>query len=154
MGDKALEELKREVEALLFLYAKELTPKRIAKLLNKREEDVRKAVEQLMEEYKQRDSSLVVRKAGKSYSLTVKQAYAERLREIIKRKELSNKALKVLALIKKYNGILKSKLSKALGSWVYEAIAELKEKGFVKEYKVGRSSRLSLTEKFKEYFES
>ncbi len=147
-----MSETANEIEALLFLYAKELTPKTIAKLLGKSEEEVGKGLVELKKRYSKSKGSIILRKIGKSYSLNVKQEYAEKLKNVIKKSELSPKELKVLAVIKKYNGILKAKLVKALGSWVYETIKELKERGFIIEKKAGRSSRLALTEKFKDYF--
>ncbi len=147
-----MDETEKEIEALLFLYAKELTIPAISKLLHKSEAEVSKAIHSLMKKYEKRDSSLMIRKIGKSFSINVKPQYSEKLKEIIKRAELSRKELKVLALVKKYNGILKSKVVKALGTWVYETISNLKKKGFITEKKVGRTSRLALTERFKDYF--
>ena len=146
------DELANEIEALLFLSAKEFTPAKIAKLLGRKEEEVNKAIIELKRRYAKREGSLTLRKIGKSYSLNIKPEYSEKLKNIIKRSELSSKELKVLGAIKKYDGILKSKLVKALGSWVYESVAELKKKGFIVEKKAGRSSRLKLTERFKDYF--
>lgn len=144
--------LEEEIEALLFLYAKEMRSSQIAKILGKSEKEVKHALSKLNQRYAAKKGAIILRKSDDIYSLNVKQEYAEMLKDVIKRKELSQKAVKVLGVIKKYNGILKSKLVKVLGSTTYEAIAELREKGFVKEQKVGNSSRLTLTEKFKDYF--
>ena len=147
-----MSEIANEIEALLFLYAKELTPKAIAKLLNRKEKEINKGIVELKRRYAKREGAIMLRKMGKSFSLNVKPEYAEKLKEVIKKSELSPKELKILALVKKYNGILKAKIVKALGNWVYETIAGLKKKGFIIEKKAGRSYRLALTEKFKDYF--
>ena len=147
-----MKEVVNEIEALLFLYAKELTPKAIAKMLRREEKEVMEGLLELRKRYEKRDGSLILRKIGKAYSLNVKQEYSDKLKDVIKKTELTSKELKILALVKKYNGILKSKLVKSLGSWVYDSVASLKDKGFIIEKKAGRSSRLALTEKFKDYF--
>ena len=140
------------IEALLFLTSREFTPKALAKLLKESEALINLSLAELRKRHEGEKSSLVLRKIGKSFSLTVKPSYAEEFKEIVKRAELSNSELRVLAALKAKPSLLKSQLARALGSWVYEAIKSLKEKGFVKEQKVGKTSRLLLTEKFRDYF--
>jgi chromosome segregation and condensation protein ScpB len=57
-----------------------------------------------------------------------------------------------LAIIAKHDGILKSDLVKKMGPQAYMDVKELVKSGFVKTHKAGRTSKLTVTDKFKKYF--
>lgn len=147
------EELKKVVEALLFLSSREWSPAQLSKLLRHKEEKVKEVLEELKQEYASRESALEVRVLAGKYALSIREDTARVLRKYYREAELSRKELEVLGYIAKNKGILKSKLAKILGPEVYPAVKALVEKGFVQEVKVGRTSRLTVTEKFKDYFE-
>lgn len=146
------EDLKKVVEAILFLSSREWSPSSLSKLLRHKEERVKEVLEELREDYHSREGALEIRVLSGRYVLTVKDEVAGVLRKYYRETELSRKELEVLGYIAKNKGILKAKLAKILGSGVYGIIKSLVEKGFVQEVKVGRTSRLIVTEKFKDYF--
>jgi chromosome segregation and condensation protein ScpB len=75
-----------------------------------------------------------------------------RVKQFAQDTEISKCALRTLAYISKHDGILKSELVRRIGTHVYADVKELIENGFLKAHKAGRSSKLTLTEKFKRYF--
>ena len=66
--------------------------------------------------------------------------------------EISKSALRTLAYLSKHDGMLKSELVRRVGTQAYQDVKELVSNGFLKTHKAGRSSKLTLTEKFRRYF--
>ena len=143
--------LKRIIEGILFFTAEELKAEDLAAITGKPKERVEAALGELMEEYEKSPSIIAVRKVGPYYSMTIKKEYIPKLKKYIKAKELSKSDAKLLAVVAAKQGILKSVLAKKLGSHIYGSIQELVKRGFVKEVREGRSSRLFTTEKYQEY---
>jgi len=93
----------------------------------------------------------VVEAEGK-YEMRVRNEYLERVKQYAQDVELGKSALRTLAYLSKHDGMLKSELVRKIGTHVYADVHELRESGFVKSHKAGRTSKLTLTEKFKKYF--
>ena len=86
------------------------------------------------------------------FAMRVRDEYLDFVKDLNKDTEISKTALKVLAYVSKRDGILKSTLVKKMSPQVYNAVKELVDKGFITQKKFGRSSKLFVTKKFKEYF--
>ena len=68
-----LEEYKKQIEAILFTVGRPLTTKEIAELLSLGSDGmVKKAVSQLFEEYKNKDSALEILQDGEKYRMNIK----------------------------------------------------------------------------------
>ncbi|RME80162.1 MAG: hypothetical protein D6769_00330 [Methanobacteriota archaeon] len=144
-------ELKRIVEGILFFSAEEWKAEDLAKATRRKVEAVEKALEELIAEYDKSPSVIAIRKVGPYYSMNIKKRYVDTMKKYVHAKELSKGDAKILGVIAAKPGILKSELSRKLGSHIYPIIQELVKRGFVNEVKEGRSARLFTTEKYKEY---
>ncbi len=148
-------EEKKILEAALFISSKALTLEEIAKLLGIGSfGHVKKIIDSLKQDYEQRDSAIYLAEEGGAYILRLKPEYHKIAAKYAKETEISKHSLKTLAYISKKNGILKSKLCKALGSSIYKDVKELVENGFIVQKKKGRTSALFTTKKFEDYFQA
>lgn len=139
--------LKELVEAILFSVPEPFTAEELAFKTNRKTEDVRKALKDLSAEYAARNGVITIESINGKYAMIIRREAAPSLRKYIREAELTPYELKMLAIISKHNGILKSQMAKAMGSGVYDHIRSLVEKGFVQEVKVGRSMALKTTGK-------
>lgn len=140
------------MEAVFFMSPRPLSIRRLMKSIGvHRGEIVKGMIEQLNRMYEERNSALRIFEVNGKYIMNILPAYADYVVKFTTETELTKSEMKVLAYIAKHDGIIKSKLVKRLGS-VYDKIKSLEEKGYVKEMPEGRSSKLFVTKKFKEYF--
>ncbi len=109
-------------------------------------------VEELRKEYEERGSAIEIMEAGGKYEMRIRNDVLQRVKQFAQDIEISKSALRTLAFISKHDGILKSELVRKIGTQVYEDVRELVDAEFVKSIKAGRTSKLTLTEKFKKYF--
>ncbi|MEM3369676.1 MAG: SMC-Scp complex subunit ScpB [Candidatus Micrarchaeia archaeon] len=144
--------LEQKIEAILFMAAKAVSITDLQKLTNADLYSIKEAVSNLQHWYTSRKSWLEIVKVDKSYLMRLKPEYTELVSPIVQETELSKRAIRVLAVVAKNNGILQSKIVKMLGTSVYDAVAELKQKGYIVTETKGHSKILKLTQKFKNYF--
>jgi segregation and condensation protein B len=109
-------------------------------------------VDELRKEYDERGSAIEIMEAGGKYEMRIRNDVLQRVKQFAQDIEISKGALRTLAFISKHDGILKSELVRKIGTQVYEDVRELVEAEFVKSTKAGRTSKLTLTEKFRKYF--
>ena len=83
---------------------------------------------------------------------SLKEPYASKVAGLASGPDISRGALRILAYISKNDGVLQSSVVKNFGSSVYDYIKELTEKEFIETQKIGRSKKITTTDKFKEYF--
>lgn len=113
---------------------------------------VKKLADELIEDYKTRDSSICVVKIGDKYLLSLRDEYASKVSSVAGQPDLSKGALRILAYVSKNEPIMQSSLVKAFGSTVYDYMKELLENDFVRTAREGRSKKVETTQKFREYF--
>lgn len=113
---------------------------------------LQKVVAELQQEYGDRGSAIELIETGGKYEMRVRNQYIGRVKEFAQDTEISKSALRTLAYISKHDGILKSNLVKKIGTQAYQDVKELVGADFLQSRKAGRTSRLTLTEKFKKYF--
>jgi len=113
---------------------------------------IRSVLDELKKEYEERGSALEVVEMDGKYTMRVRNEHLQRVKQFAQDTEISKSALRTLALISKNDGILKSSLVRKMGTHVYGNVKELVGAGFIRSQKSGRSSKLTLTEKFKKYF--
>ena len=109
---------------------------------------------ELMNDYAHRNSALEIVETNLGYSLQLKSAYNNLLKDLIPA-ELGKGALRTLAAIALKNPILQTDLIELRGSSAYQQVSELVELGFIrkKPQTNGRSYWLEVTDKFHQYFE-
>lgn len=152
IAEKDLTNLEQKIEAILFMAAKAVPINDIQKLTNADIYSIKEAISNLQHWYSSRKSWLEIVKVDKSYLMRLKPEYTEIVSPIVQETELSKRAIRVLAVVAKNNGILQSKVVKMLGTGVYDAVAELKQKGYLITETKGHSKILKLSQKFKNYF--
>jgi segregation and condensation protein B len=109
-------------------------------------------VRKLVSDYKLKDTALEIIEIDKKFMFALREPYATRVSRYASGPDIGKGALRLLAYISKNNNTLQSGLVKIFGESTYDHVKELVEKGFIEKRKQGRSSRISITNKFKEYF--
>lgn len=142
------------VEAILYLKAKPLKIAEIAEFAHSDRDHVEDALIQLMEDYAHRDSALEVVESDDGYSLQLRSGF-QSLVQVLVPVDLGVGALRTLAAIALRPGLTQTELVELRGSGAYQHVQELVDQGFVRKrrLKEGRSSQLSVTEKFHQYFQ-
>jgi segregation and condensation protein B len=144
---------KKTVEAALFVSGRAMDTEELAKLVGIGSVGhVKKILDELILDYQNRDSSLIISRAGEKYTLGVRNEYAEKVNSIAGSPDISRSSLRILAYISKNEPIMQSAIVKAFGGATYEHMKELSEKEFIRTMKIGRTKRVETTNKFKEYF--
>lgn len=145
---------KRVMEAALFISARELSLSEMGKIVGiKEKRKIKKIIDELRGEYSRNGSAIEIFQNGEKYLMRVGNQYADQVKEFAQDSEISKGALRVLSYVHMNEGnILKSKIAKKLGSWIYPYVKELEEKEFITSKKAGRTKRLITTDKFKRYF--
>lgn len=113
---------------------------------------VEAAARQLLEEYRARDTALEIVEIDKRFMFGVREPYAGKLGKLASGPDITRGSLRVLAYVSRNDGVVQSELVKLFGASVYDHMKELVEKGFVESKKQGRSKRITVTNKFREYF--
>ncbi len=146
-------EYKKVIEAALFMSSSALGAKELCGITGIASPGiVNKLLKELQNEYGARDSAIEIIEIDNKYMLSLRGPYSKRVSSMATAPDISRAALRVLAYISKNNGVLQSSLVKAFGSGAYEYTKELSEKGFIERKAYGRSKKLSVTSKFREYF--
>ncbi|MFA5382343.1 MAG: SMC-Scp complex subunit ScpB [Candidatus Micrarchaeia archaeon] len=146
-------EKEKIIEAALFMSTRPLDPMELAKLLNIAAVGfVTNEIKKLQKIYEERDSAIQIFEENGKYIMSLKAEYAREVKNFAKEAEINSHSLKTLGYIAKNDGILKSDLCKKLGASIYQDVMELDEKGFINQKKSGRTKKIFLTQKFKEYF--
>lgn len=145
------EELKSQIEAVLFVTARAMQPIEIAELLGIPEDQVETALLDLMFDYSSRDGALEIDDED-GYIIQVRSEHLSIVEKLCP-VDLKPAVLKTLTIIALKEPIRQSVL-KELRSSAYEHVAELVEKGLISRTKDknGRSFNLKTTPKFAEYF--
>jgi len=144
---------KKVVEAALFISSRPLQLAELARFVGVAAPGyVENLVKQLASDYDNANSALKIALEPEGYSLRLRSEYAAKVSGLAQEAELSKGALKILAYISQNEGIAQSKVADKLGGTTYERVGELVEKGFLDKKKKGRSSVLSTTQKFRDYF--
>ncbi|MGB9635222.1 MAG: SMC-Scp complex subunit ScpB [Candidatus Micrarchaeia archaeon] len=149
-------EIKRRVEAVLFMSTEPVHMKTLAKVVGMGSyQDIKTCAEDLKNEYNARGSSIEIVSENDSYFMRLRDEYLSTVAHINKHVELSKGELKTLAYIAKKEGstgVLQSTVVRVLGQNAYQHIQKLVEMRFVNTRPSKRSKLLSTTQKFREYF--
>lgn len=143
----------REVEAIVFAASKRLSAEEIATHLQATPDDVVKALNDLSEEYMQRDSAIILVEDEGLWKLSLKDEYLPLAEKLMPSTELARQVVETLALLAWKAPILQSDVIKMRSATAYEHISELERLGLIVRAKQGRSYVVKLTEKFYEYFD-
>ncbi len=138
-----------EVEAVLFLSPRPMTPSEIAELLNTSEEDVLRAIEELKRRYE--GTALTVEEFLGAYRLGIREEYVSLAKKLGLLPEFTRGELRAIALIMKKGEVKLSELRKRF-SHVNELLEKLRRYGFVVTRKKGRTVFVRKTKVMDSYF--
>ena len=140
---------KKIVEAVLFAI-QEGTEDEIAKRSKIDKRNVRKALEELKEEYK--DRGIKIENDGKLWRFTVINEALNKISNLVP-PELNKAMIETLGVIAAGRPIKQSDVIKIRGNKAYDHIKKLEKLNFVSSKKDGKTVTLDITEKFFKYFD-
>ncbi len=143
--------MKEAIEAILFSSPEPISAEKIAKILGVERRLVEEEIEELAKEYRSRKTALEIIKLGKKYLMRVKPEYSKYVEEYLER-DLPKGVLRTLAVIALKQPVKLSELAKIRGNKCYEHVRKLKELGFINVERKGKSTILTTTKLFAEYF--
>jgi len=150
MGDPVKDELKI-IEAALFMSARPMSLEELRTLTGIGALGyLQSVVEELKKAYS--DRAVEITETDGKYEMRIRIEYLARVKQFAQDTEISKSALRTLAYLSKHDGMLKSELVKRIGTHVYIDVKELVQSGFVKSQRAGRTSKLTLTDKFRTHF--
>lgn len=141
------------VEAVLFSVGKKISSHEIARIVGCTEESCLKHLSALVEDYRSRDSPLVILNEGNAWKMTVREKYLPIVQALIPETELTRSVLETLAVIAWKAPLLQSEVINIRSTKAYDHIKVLEEQGFLNKGRSGRSYKLTLTQKFLDYFD-
>jgi segregation and condensation protein B len=148
-----MKEEKKLMEAALFISSRAMSLEEFRTLTGIGALGYLKGVlDELGKDYDERGSAIEIVEMDGKYAMRVRNDSLARVKQFAQDTEISKSALRTLAYISKNDGILKSALVKRVGAHAYADVKELVEADFVRAQRAGRTSRLTLTEKFRRYF--
>ena len=148
-----MSELKKRLEAILFASGKGVSEADLVGFTEARPKEVRKALEELQEDYGQRDTSLSISETDNKWKLSVIGKYTMDVQKIVSETELPNPILKTLAIIAYKSPVLQSDIIHMRGQGAYEHIRVLAKQKLITKEEEGRSYILKITDKFYNYFD-
>lgn len=113
-----MKKLHTQLEALLFVAAKPMEVKELARLTNSKSEAVTTALDELVVEYEKLERGIRIIKQGKNYQLVTAPAVADLIKDFIKDEtmgELSRPSLEALTIIAYRGPISKLELDRIRG---------------------------------------
>ncbi len=146
--------IKNKVEALLFSSARRMTIEEISELSGiKNLEVIKNALSELKADYSSRGGSVALIEDGNHWKLNVKDYYLPIVQKIVSRTELDKPLMETLAVIAWKYPILQSDVIRIRHNKAYDHLKQLEEMEFISRTKFGRTRKITLTEKFFEYFD-
>jgi len=142
---------KNAIEAALFAAGEAVGLQDLAKLVGKKQKTTLKIVEELLHDYKERDTGLEIIDLGKRFVMQVKPAYSEKVRPFAP-KEMTAPLLRTLSMIAYHQPVVQSDIVDLRGNTAYDHIKDLIGRGLVEAVPHGRTKLLSTTPLFADYF--
>ena len=110
-------------------------------------------MQELKADYEERGTSVVLNEDNGHWKLTVKDHYLPMVQKVIDQTELDKPLMETLAVIAWKYPLLQAAVIKIRHNKAYEHLRILEELGFITRQKFGRTKRITLTQKFFEYFD-
>lgn len=145
---------KNKVEAVLFASSKRMHIEEIASLANIKDiEKVKAALVELKMKYDEEGSAMTLVNDNDIWKLTVKDHYLPIMQKIVSQTELDRPLMQTLAVIAWKYPVVQSEVIKIRHNKAYDHMKRLEEMGFVTRQRFGRTNKITLTQKFFEYFD-
>ena len=143
---------KKLAEAALFMSATPLTLSELSNIIEATPQESSRVLEELMQQYKTRDTSLEIARSDDKYQMRVKNQFMDKVSHLAVSADMTKAVLRTLGLISMREPILQSDVVKIIGNKAYDYIKELRDRGFILAKKQGTTKKLSTTPKFEAYF--
>jgi len=148
-----LNEIKNQIEAILFAAGKKVTYENIARLCSLPLAAIKENITLLKKEYDERESPLLLAEEADGWKITVRERYLPIVHKLMPETELSKTVLETLAVVAWKQPVMQADIIHIRTTKAYEHIQELEEKGFITKERKGRSYILKTTGRFYEYFD-
>ncbi|MFH1424592.1 MAG: SMC-Scp complex subunit ScpB [archaeon] len=140
--------MKHEVEAALYMAGRRVTPEEICKILGiDSVEEVKKALDELTEEYKNRDTAIQIGEENGRYRMEVRHKYLDKVQHMAPQMDMSRAVLTILSYIAYKQPVRQANLVNKFGNRVYDYIKELEKRGLINSEPRGHSKELTTTTK-------
>ena len=146
------EKLKPAIEAALFMSNNPMKLEDLAKIVDRKPEDIKPVMNELGMEYEKSDKGIHLLETSAGYQLRVKTEFASLVKNLTPYQDLGRGLLRVLALVAYKQPITQSEIVKVIGNRAYDYIKKLEERGLIKTVKHSRTKALIATKEFAEYF--
>lgn len=153
MPETQKQDLRKQLEAVLFASGRKMTVEELARLCRTTPAPVQQQLQELKQEYENKDSSLLLIDEADGWKLTVREQYSPVVQKIVAETELTRTMIETLAVIAWKAPILQSSVIRIRTNKAYDHIAALEKSGFISREKHGRSKMIKLTERFFKYFD-
>ena len=144
-------ELKRKVEAFLFIISNGLKLHELAEKTGYSERDVLEVITELKKEYAERKSAFNIVEFSDLYRMSVDRELVKGLNELVPT-EFNKSIIKTLSVIAWKSGITQGEVVRIRGNKAYDHIKQLTDMDFVCLEEHGKTFKLTLANKFFEYF--
>jgi segregation and condensation protein B len=154
-NNSGISNVKNKIEAVMFSSAKLMRVEEIAELTGIKDlEFIKKTLNELKADYESRGSSITLRDEGdNAWKLTVKDHYLPIVHKLVNKTELDRPLIETLAVIAWKYPVVQSEVIKIRHNKAYDHMRILEDMGFVTRTKFGRTRKVTLTDKFFEYFD-
>ena len=153
MPETQKQDLRKQLEAVLFAAGRKMTVDELARLCRTTPVPVQQQLQELKAEYENKDSSLLLMDESDGWKLTVREQYAPVVQKIVAETELTRTMIETLAVIAWKAPVLQSNVIRIRTNKAYDHIAALEKSGFISREKRGRSQMIKLTDRFFKYFD-
>ncbi|MFH1835716.1 MAG: SMC-Scp complex subunit ScpB [Methanobacteriota archaeon] len=147
-----MSDTKTLIEAALFIAGRQVKYSELAEVAGSSKEEIQGRIEQISNEYSQRDSAITVTFDSKQALMHLRPEVEDEVMFMAPQTEMSQAMLKTLAVIAHGEPVTQTSLVKSRGTRAYYYIKKLSDMELVSARKHGRTKLLSTTQKFKEYF--
>ncbi|MDD2679021.1 MAG: SMC-Scp complex subunit ScpB [Candidatus Nanoarchaeia archaeon] len=145
------DDLKKRIEALLFIISKGLSIQELCEKTGCPKNQVLDALNELKKEYETGNKAFTILNLNSVYRMTVHRELINGVEDLVPA-DLSKSLIKTLSVIAWKQGITQGEVVRIRGNKAYEHVKALNDMGFVASEPYGKSCRLTLAEKFFEYF--
>ena len=146
------DDLKAKVEAALFMSNEPVTLKQLAKVVGRRSQIVKRAVDELKVRLDVSERGVYIMESSQGYQMKVKPQFSHVVRPLTPYQDLSRGLLRVLALVAYKQPITQSDVVKVIGNRAYAYVKKLEARGLITTVKHGRTKALIATKEFANYF--
>lgn len=145
---------KNKIEALLFASAKRMNIEEISNITGIRDIDkIKSALNELKAEYEEKGSSMIIANDGDIWKLTVKDHYMPMVQKVVSQTELDRPLMQTLAVVAWKYPVVQADVVKIRHNKAYDHLKQLEEMQFITRQRFGRTNKITLTQKFFEYFD-